>query len=76
MQQSLRPFDGTGPRYTTEIFLNAITAYMVITAGTEQVDSTYHEAWDAMIQTKANRQDTDGFNRPCIAMVLTFTIRS
>ena len=31
MQQSLRPFDGTNPTYTTEDFLNAITANMVMT---------------------------------------------
>ena len=55
MQQSLRPFDGTDPTYTTEDFLNAITANMVMTAGPEQTDSPYHEAWIlkqiAMIQT-------------------------
>ena len=55
MQQSLRPFDGTDPTYTTEGFLNAIRANMVITAGPEQNDSPLHEAWIlkriAMIQT-------------------------
>ena len=55
MQQSLRPFDGTDPTYTTEGFLNAITANMVMTAGPEQTDSSFHEAWIlkriAMIQT-------------------------
>ena len=55
MQQSLRPFDGTDPTYTTEDFLNAITANMVMTAGPEQTDSPYHDAWllkrIAMIQT-------------------------
>ena len=55
MQQSLRPFDGTDPTYTAEGFLNAITANMVMTAGPEQTDSTYHEACIlkriAMIQT-------------------------
>ena len=55
MQQSLRPFDGTDNTYTTEDFLNAITANMVMTAGPEQTDSPYHEAWFlkriAMIQT-------------------------
>ena len=54
MQQSLRPVDGTGPTYTTEDVLNAITANMVMTAGPEQFDSTYHEEWiflkTAMIQ--------------------------
>ena len=45
MQQSLRPFDGTDPTYTTEVFLNAITANMVMTAEPEQTDSLYHEAW-------------------------------
>ena len=44
MQQSLRPFDGTDPTYTTEDFLNAITANMVMTARPEQIDSPYHEA--------------------------------
>ena len=44
MQQSLRLFDGTDPTYTTEDFLNAISANMVMTAGSEQVDSPYHEA--------------------------------
>ena len=39
MQQSLRSFDGTDPTYTTEDFLNAITANMVIRAGPEQTDS-------------------------------------
>ena len=33
MQQSLGPFDGTDPTYTTEDFLNDITANMVMTAG-------------------------------------------
>ena len=44
-QQSLRPFDGTDPTYTTEVFLNAITANMLMTAGPEQTDSPFHEAW-------------------------------
>ena len=55
MQQSLRPFDGTNPTYTTEDFLNAITANMVRATGPEQTDAPYHEAWIlkqiAMIQT-------------------------
>ena len=55
IQHSLRPCDGTDPTYTTEDFLNAITANMVMTAGPEQTDSPYHEAWIlkriAMIQT-------------------------
>ena len=55
MQQSLRPFDGTDPTYTTEDFLNAITANRVMTAGTDQTDSPFHEAWIlkriAMLQT-------------------------
>ena len=55
MQQSLRPFDGTDPTYTTEDIPNAITANMVITAGPEQTDSPFHETWIfkriAMIQT-------------------------
>ena len=55
LQQSLRPFDGIDPTYTTEDFLNAITANMVMTAGPEQTDSSYHEALIlkriAMIQT-------------------------
>ena len=45
MQQSLRPFDGTDPTYTTEDFLNAIKTNMVLTAGPEQTDSPFHEAW-------------------------------
>ena len=55
MQQSLRPFNGTDPTYTTEDFSNDITANMVMTAGPEQTDSPFHEAWIlkqfAMIQT-------------------------
>ena len=55
MQQSLRPFDGTDPTYTTEDFLNAITANMVMTAEPEQILSPFHEAWIlkriAVIQT-------------------------
>ena len=55
IQQSLRPFDATDPTYKTENFLNAITANMVMTAGPEQTDSPYYEAWilkrTAMIQT-------------------------
>ena len=55
MQQSLRSFDGSDPTYTTEDFLNAITANMVMTAEPEQTDSPFHEAWIlkriAMIQT-------------------------
>ena len=55
MQQSLRPFDGTDSTYTTEDFLNAITANMVMTARPMQTDSPFHEAWIlkriAMIQT-------------------------
>ena len=55
MQQSLRSFDGTDPTYTTEDFLKAITANMVITAGSEQIDSPYQQAWNlkriAMTQT-------------------------
>ena len=45
MQQSLRPFDGTDPTYTTKGFLNDITANIVMTAGPEQTDSPFHEAW-------------------------------
>ena len=55
MQQTLRPFDGTDSTFTTEDFINAITANMVMTARPEQTDSTFHEAWilerNAMIQT-------------------------
>ena len=55
MQESVRPFDGTDPTYTTEDFLNTITANMVMTAGPEQTDSPFHETWIlkriAMIQT-------------------------
>ena len=55
MQQSLRPFDGTDPTYTTEDFLKAITANIIMTARPELTDSPYHEAWIpkriAMIQT-------------------------
>ena len=55
MQESLRPFDGTDPTYTTKDFLNAMTANMLMTAGPEQTDSPYHKAWIlkriAMIQT-------------------------
>ena len=55
MQQSLGPFDGTDPTYTTENFLNAITAKMLMTGGPEQNDSPFNEAWIlkriAMIQT-------------------------
>ena len=35
MQQSLRPFDGTDPNYTTADLLNAIKANMVMMAGPE-----------------------------------------
>ena len=45
LQQSLRPFDGTDPTHTTEDSLNAITEIMAMTAGPDQVDSRYHEAW-------------------------------
>ena len=45
MQQSLRQFDGTDPMYTTEDYLNAITANMAMTAGPEQIDALYHETW-------------------------------
>ena len=55
VQQSLSPFDGIDPTYTTEDNLNASTANMVKTAGPEQTDSPYHEACIlkriAMIQT-------------------------
>ena len=55
MQQSLRPFDGSDTIYTTEDFLNATRANMVMTAGPEQTDSPFDEAWIlkriTMIQT-------------------------
>ena len=55
MQHFLKPFDGTNPNYTTEVFLRAIKANMVRKAGPEETDSTFHEAWIfkriAMIQT-------------------------
>ena len=38
MQKFIRPLDGIDPTYTTEDFLNAITANMVMTAGPGQVD--------------------------------------
>ena len=44
MQQSLRSSDGTDPIFN-KVFSNAITAIMVMKAGSEQVDSAYHEAW-------------------------------
>ena len=44
MQHSSRPFDDTDPTYTTEDFLNAITANVVMAAGPELVDSLYPEA--------------------------------
>ena len=56
MQQSLRPFDGTDPTYTTEDFLKAVRANMVKSARpAEQTDSPVHEILIlkriAMIQT-------------------------
>ena len=70
-QQSLRPFDGTDPSYKTEDFLKAITANMVMTAGPEQTDSPFHEAWIlkriAMIQT--------ALIRPAQTMVITSSTR-
>ena len=55
MQHSFSTFDGTHPTYTTPDSLNAIRANMVKTAGPEQTDSPFHEAWIlkriAMIQT-------------------------
>ena len=45
LKQSLIPFDGTDSTYTTENLLNAITGNMVKTAGAEQTDSPFHEAW-------------------------------
>ena len=44
MQKSLKAFDGTDPAYTIEDFLKAITPNVVMTAGSKQVDSPYHEA--------------------------------
>ena len=71
MQQSLRPNDCTDPTYTTEDFLNAITANMVTVAGPEQTDSAYHEAWIlkriSMIKTAPHRHGT--------TVVLKFTTR-
>ena len=62
MQRSLRPFDDADPTYTTEDFLNAITANMVMTAGPEPTDSPFHEAWIlkriAMIESGPNRTIT------------------
>ena len=40
-----RPFDGSDPTYTTEDFLNAITANMVMRSGSKQIASPFHEAW-------------------------------
>ena len=46
MQLFLRPFDGIDPTYTTEGFLNAITANVVMTTRpNKQTDSPYHETW-------------------------------
>ena len=45
MQQSLRPFDGTDPTYTTGDFLDAITANMVMKAGPEQIDLIMNRAF-------------------------------
>ena len=64
MQQSLRPFDATDPNYTTEDFLNSITANMVMTAVPEQTDSPFHEAWIlkriAIIQTALMDRHNNG----------------
>ena len=45
MQQSLGPFDAIDHTHTTEDFLNAITANMVMTARPEHTDSPHHKAW-------------------------------
>ena len=66
MQQALRPFDGTDPTYTTEDFLNAITAKMVKTAVPEQI-FTMSRSMDA----QTNRHDTNGPNWSRTKMVLT-----
>ena len=54
-QQPLRQFDDTDRTYTTEDFSSAITANMAMTAGPEQTDSPFHDAWIlkriAMIRT-------------------------
>ena len=44
IQQSLRVFDGTDARYTSEDFPNAIIENIVTTAGPEKTDSPFHEA--------------------------------
>ena len=55
MQQTIRPFDGTDPSNTTEVFLSAITAYMIMGGQPKKIESRYQEAWMfkliAMIQT-------------------------
>ena len=67
MQQSLRPFDGTEPTQTTEDFLNAITANMVMRAEPEQTDSIYHEIWIltriAIIQTALNGPEQQWYSQ-------------
>ena len=64
MQQELRPFDVRDPTYTTEDFLDAIAATIVMTAGPEQTNSPYHEAWIlkeiAMIQTSLGALQNNG----------------
>ena len=69
IQQALRPFDGTDPTYTTEDFLNAITAKMVMTAGPEQI-FIISRSMDA----QTNRHDTNGSNWSRTKMVLTHSI--
>ena len=69
----MQPFDGTGLTYTTKDVLNAIAANMDMTAGPEQSDSLYHEAW---ILKKDNRHDTNSSNRLWTKVVFTFTSRN
>ena len=72
MQQSLRSSDGTDPIFN-KVFSNAITAIMVRKAGSEQVDSEYHEEWIlkriGMIRTALKglaQQWHSNFKRPLI----------
>ena len=43
--KTIRPFDGTDPAYTVEVYLNTIVAAMIFSSGIEPVKKPGHHQW-------------------------------
>ena len=58
-------FTGTDPEYSVEVYLNAVTAKLILKMGTEPVKTPNHQNWihrrTALIQTTLDGAAQNGF---------------